>query len=413
MLGMRAAVVSIGSELLGGFLTDTNATFLAQEMTGLGVELVGVAQVGDDLGRIVKALERAWEDADIIVTTGGIGPTEDDLTREAIARLLGEQTTVDPDLLRGIQAYFASRGMAMPEQNAKQAWLISSAEPLPNPLGTAPGWFTRKADHVIVTMPGVPREMTRMWREQAVPRLLPLLGDRFVVSRTLKTIGIGESAAERLIADLVRRGDPVVATYAKDDGVHIRITKTADDRAEAEEAVARAEREIQRILGPYIYGADDVSLGEAILTPLAEADRTLATSEAGGGGRLAALLEEEPLAVAHLHGSLVRPYERAAAERGIDPASPERVAEVAAGEADEVRTTLEADYGMAVAVHLAPGPTPDQTRGSIALCVSRGSERWERAHEIVAVPSEVRRRAGLWAAEFLRTTLIADLADRG
>ena len=188
---MRAVVISVGSELLDGFLTDTNATFLAQEMAALGIELVGVSQVGDSLPRILTTLRRAWDDADLIVTTGGIGPTEDDLTREAVAALLGETTTVDPDLLRGIADYFAARGLVMPEQNAKQAWLIPSAKALPNPMGTAPGWFVERDGHVIVSMPGVPREMMRMWREQAVPRLLPHLGDRAVVSRTLKTIGIG------------------------------------------------------------------------------------------------------------------------------------------------------------------------------------------------------------------------------
>lgn len=118
---MRAVVISVGSELLDGFLTDTNATFLAQEMAALGIELVGVSQVGDSLPRILTTLRRAWDDADLIVTTGGIGPTEDDLTREGVAALLDETVEVDPDLLRGIAEYFAARGLVMPEQNAKQA----------------------------------------------------------------------------------------------------------------------------------------------------------------------------------------------------------------------------------------------------------------------------------------------------
>ena len=134
---MRAVVVSIGSELTEGFLTDTNATFLAQEMSALGIELVGVSQVGDNLERIVRVLRRGWEDADLIVTTGGIGPTDDDLTRESIAALLEETVDVDPDLLDTVSRFFRSRSIPMPEQNTKQAWLIPSAEALDNPMGTA------------------------------------------------------------------------------------------------------------------------------------------------------------------------------------------------------------------------------------------------------------------------------------
>ncbi|MDW8007673.1 MAG: competence/damage-inducible protein A [Thermomicrobium sp.] len=159
---MDAVVLSIGTELVDGHLTDTNATFLAQELASLGIRLQWVTQVGDELDTIVRVLRRAWEDATLIVTTGGIGPTEDDLTREAIATLLDEPLTVDPELAERIRAFFAARGLVMPERNVKQAYRIPSCEPLPNPIGTAPGWFVRRDQHVIVSMPGVPREMMRM-----------------------------------------------------------------------------------------------------------------------------------------------------------------------------------------------------------------------------------------------------------
>ena len=166
---MRAHVLSIGAELLLGHLTDTNATYLAQELAAQGIELVGVSQVGDDVERITDILRTALDNASVIICTGGVGPTEDDLTREGIAALVGEQPEVDPESRQRIEAFFAGRGQAMPERNAKQAWLIPSAEALPNPVGTAPGWFVRFGDARIVAMPGVPREMFRMWREQALP----------------------------------------------------------------------------------------------------------------------------------------------------------------------------------------------------------------------------------------------------
>ncbi len=160
---MRAEILSIGTELLLGNITDTNATFLAQQLGGLGIDLYFVSTVGDNQQRIVETLRRAWERADLIITTGGLGPTEDDLTRESIAELLGETMQVVPELETELRAFFTGRGVAMPERNIKQATLIPSAKTLRNPVGTAPGWWTERDGHIIVSMPGVPHEMMRMW----------------------------------------------------------------------------------------------------------------------------------------------------------------------------------------------------------------------------------------------------------
>lgn len=409
---MRAVVVSIGSELTEGFLTDTNATFLAQEMSALGIELVGVSQVGDDLQRIVRVLRRGWEDADLIVTTGGIGPTDDDLTREAIAALLGEDVRIDPDLLEVISKFFRSRSIPMPEQNTKQAWLIPSAQALDNPMGTAPGWIVQRDDHFIVSMPGVPREMRRMWAEQAVPRLLPRLGDRFYVSKTLKTIGIGESAAERAIADVIRRGYPVVATYAKDDGVHIRIIASAADRDEADEAVRRTEVEVRTVLEEYVYGEEPTTLGSAVLAPLVDRGDTLAISEAGAGGRFTSLIAEEPAAVVQFGGGIVRAFGHVASVNGVDASAPDAPRQLARLEAPQVRSMLKTDYGLSIVVRLTPAERVDLTKGDIVLCLAGRGEPREREHAVTAIPSEIRRRAGMWAAEFLRTSLLEEIASR-
>ncbi|HKG24041.1 MAG TPA: molybdopterin-binding protein, partial [Thermomicrobiales bacterium] len=220
---MRAHILSIGSELILGHLTDTNATFLAQELASLGIELLYVTQVGDDRARLAGTIALAADGADLVVCSGGVGPTDDDLTREAIADVMAEAPEVDPQLLTALEAFFAGRGLTMPVRNRKQAWLIPSSEALPNPVGTAPGWFVRRGNSIIVSMPGVPREMTRMWREQVVPRLKERLPARAIRTVTFRTIGIGESAAEQLLEDLVKVANPNVATYAKDDGVHVRV----------------------------------------------------------------------------------------------------------------------------------------------------------------------------------------------
>ena len=397
---MRAAVLSIGSELIQGFLTDTNATFLAQELSALGIELVGVYQVGDSLDRLVVTLNRALSDADLVITTGGIGPTDDDLTREAVSAIQGEQVEVDPDAAVRVREFFSMRGVPMPEQNIKQAWRIPSAELLANPMGTAPGWYVRRQAQIIVSMPGVPREMYRMWREQALPRIIDRLEQSAIVARTLKTIGIGESAVEQRIIDLVRRGYPTVATYAKDDGVHIRITAMAADRAEAEQAVAGTIDTIREALAEHVYGELTDELADALLRPIQMAGAKVAIWEAGNAGRLTNLIDESILADEVVAGARTTSFVSAAfpVERPDAEQTAIRCATVAA-------TEEEVEYGVSVAVELTPGDTEDRAHGIVGIALVHPEGVAHRRHEITAPPHEVRRRATMWAADFLWSTL--------
>lgn len=291
---MNAYILSIGAELLHGHITDTNATFLSQELDARGIELLHVIQVGDDRDRIRESIQRAMAEAEIIICTGGIGPTEDDLTREGIADAVDEIPEVDPALRSEIESFFHNRGLTMPERNAKQAWLIPSAEALPNPVGTAPGWFVQKDGKVIISMPGVPREMTRMWAEQAAPRLGRMLSGRSYSSVTIKTIGIGESALEEAIADLVAQTNPIVATYAKDDGVHVRVVGIADDEPAARRIRDAAAEEVHRRLGVWFYGEDDVSLAGSLAAQLDSKGLKIRILDAGGGGQFGALMLGDP-----------------------------------------------------------------------------------------------------------------------
>lgn len=291
---MNAYILSIGAELLHGHITDTNATFLSQELDARGIELLHVIQVGDDRERIRESVERALGEAEIVICTGGIGPTEDDLTREGIADAIHEQPRIDQQLRQSIEAFFANRGLEMPERNAKQAWLVPSAEALPNPIGTAPGWFVQKEGKVIISMPGVPREMKRMWFEQAAPRLGRLLSGRSYSSVTLKTIGIGESALEEMIGDLVAKTNPIVATYAKDDGVHVRVVGIGEDEVAARTIRDKAAEEVGQRLQLWIYGHDDVSLAGSLGRQLTARGLRLRILDAGGGGQFGALMFGDP-----------------------------------------------------------------------------------------------------------------------
>jgi nicotinamide-nucleotide amidase len=397
---MRAVVLSIGSELLQGYLTDTNATFLAQELSGLGIELVGVSQVDDNFERVVRAFKRALGDAELVVATGGIGPTDDDLTREAIAEVVCEQPRVDEDLANAIREFFVRRGSVMPEQNIKQAWVIPSSEALLNPMGTAPGWFVEHDNRVIVAMPGVPREMSRMWREQAVPRILKRLGSHAIVATTLKTIGIGESAVEHEIHDVIRRGHPVVATYAKDDGVHIRITSRSENPEVAASDVAQTVAEIRSRIGPYIYGDLNTPISSAILQPIARQGAHIAVLEAGNAGRLAMLLGESPLAAQALAVCSSLTYEVAC--EGRVEVAPLTLAKHLALRALE---SSSVDYAAAVAVAMKPGESDDRSTGQIGIAFASTDGVIEREQTVTANPAEIRRRATLSATDLLWTAV--------
>src|SRR5947207_6011657 len=301
-MSLKAELLSIGTELLLGQIVDTNANYLAGRLALLGIDCLHMQTVGDNLVRAEQAFERAIGRSDLVVAQGGLGPTEDDLTREASAAAVGEVPAVDPALEADLVAWFSGRGMAMPERNRKQAWLIPSSRALPNRNGTAPGWDVQKDGKRIVAMPGVPREMTPMW-ESVEPSLTRGGSLRW---RTLKLLGIGESAVEERLAELVRSARPTVATYAKNDGVHVRIADKATLAADADANIARIEREIRSRLGEYVWGTDDDTLGAVIGRALTERGWRLAVAESLSAGDIARALADAPDAAHWFAGAVVR-----------------------------------------------------------------------------------------------------------
>ena len=198
---MKAEIISIGTEILLGEITDTNASYLASQLPQLGIDLYWVSQVGDNQDRLVEVLKRAWQRSELLLTTGGLGPTGDDLTRESIAEMLGEEMAVDPALERPLRERFGRLGSEMPLSNLKQATLIPSAKPIPNANGTAPGWFIEKDGHVLIAMPGPPGEMQPMWQERVFPKLSQGSGT-IILTRTIKTTGLSEGAVGELVAPM-------------------------------------------------------------------------------------------------------------------------------------------------------------------------------------------------------------------
>lgn len=388
---MRAQILSVGSELILGHLTDTNATYLAQELAALGIDLKLVTQVGDDLPLLAAVIDRASSDADVVVCTGGVGPTADDLTREAIARVVGEEPRVDDELLETVRAFFRARGIEMPERNQKQAWIIPSSEPLLNPIGTAPGWFVRRGTCAIVAMPGVPREMFRMWSEQVVPRLTAMMPGQSVSSTTIKTIGIGESAAEQLLVDLVDRTEPVVATYAKDDGVHVRITARAALELVASAVRGETVREVMRRLGDHVYGLNDTTLPGAIASMLHAARLRVSVYDEGGGGRFASLLSSNPQAARVLVWSGMNPHR-----------STRSAIELARWAGDQTEENV-------IAIGIAADANPignDVYEGTISVGIT-GPFMFVESSTIRSGFEDIQRRSALVAADILRRGLLA------
>src|SRR5438105_7430292 len=320
MTAMRAELLSIGTELLLGQIVDTNSAYLAGRLAGLGIDLLYMSTVGDNLGRATATVRRATERSDLVICTGGLGPTEDDLTREAIAASLGEAPAVDPALEAELRAWFSGRGAPMPERHRKQAWLIPSARALANPLGTAPGWDVRHGTARIIAMPGVPREMTRMWEVEVEPTL----GEGSVLrSRTLKLLGIGESNVEEALAELVHSTAPTVATYAKNDGVHVRITDKGGDVAAVLARIDAMDAVIRGRLGQYVWGTDADTLGALVGDALTRRGWRLAVVEALTGGDIARTLTDTAGSAAWFAGAIVLP-------EGDEPALAARTAQLGA-----------------------------------------------------------------------------------
>jgi nicotinamide-nucleotide amidase len=395
---MRAYILSIGSELVLGQLTDTNATFLAQELAAAGIDLIHVTHVGDDLQQLADAIRHALTLADVVICTGGIGPTDDDLTREAIAEVLVETPEIDPGLLAELRQFFSGRGQDMPERNAKQAWVIPSAEVLPNPVGTAPGWLVTAGEddpRVIVTMPGVPREMFRMWKEQALPRLQKLAGQQVIDSTIIKTIGIGESAAEQVLHDLVLAADPVVATYAKDDGVHVRVTAVGNDAAETRARRDAGAAAVRELLGSFIWGADDDSLPSIIAGKLETAGSRLGIIEHGTGGGLVTLFAREVYSAPFVASANILPVSFDLAE--------DSAIQRAHLLAKEALSLNGASIGVSL-VFAGTERTLGLVSGTVHLAIAAGDAppRSLASLTVRSTLSEVQRRAGLHAADMLR-----------
>jgi len=412
---MKAEIIAIGSELVSGQSLDTNSQWLSQALGMLGITVHFHTSIGDDLDENVAAFRVACERADLIITSGGLGPTQDDLTREALAAVAGVRLVEDAASLEAIRAFFARRNRAMSERNQVQAFFPEGAEPLLNPIGTAPGIAIKVGNSSFLCLPGVPNELKRMFDEQVVPWLARQgLATRRIAHRKINLFGKGESEIEAEALDLTARGRvPEVGITASEATIAFRISAEGETDEEAHKLIEATAAQIYERFGDLIVGEGAEDVVDALVRELHRTGWTIATAESCTGGLLAQMITSVPGVSPYYPGGLVTYSVEAKAyllgvpeilliEHGA--VSPEVAGEMA----KRVRDRFRADLGLAVTG--IAGPTTDDPRhpvGLVYLGLSTVDETWTRKLELgPEQPRDViRRRAAKQAINWARLVL--------
>jgi nicotinamide-nucleotide amidase len=408
---MKAEILSIGTEILLGEIVDTNAAFIASRLPSLGIDIYFKAVVGDNLDRLIETIGRARERSDLVICTGGLGPTEDDLTREAISAVVGETPSVDPGLEAALRGFFERRGVAMPERNVKQCWLIPSARAIPNPRGTAPGWWVERDGKVIVAMPGPPTEMTRMWEKEVAPELARRNPGTVLVTRTLKTAGIGEGNVDEMVSEQLKSTNPSIGVYARADGVHLRLAAKAPDEAAAWRLIQPIEAEIRAILGPALWGADEDTFESVVGDMMKERKLTLATMESCTGGLLASTITDVAGSSGYFVGGFVAYQTPMKIELGVDAAVVEEFgvisAECARDMARVARERREASVGVGITGVAGPDEQEGKPAGTIHIALDAiWAAPQTASYTFAQGRTAVKRRAVTTALVLLRQSLL-------
>ena len=412
---MNAEIVAIGSELLLGQIVDTNSAWMAQRLAELGVNMFYVTVVGDNFGRMKHVLTEALERSDVVITSGGIGPTKDDLTREAIAEVTGRELVLDEGLLQQLRERFQRRGRLLTPNNERQAYIPAGAIPVENPQGTAPAFVVQDPRGVTISLPGVPFELKWLFENEVVPYLRRKFDiAEVIVSRVLKVAELGESRVDHSIGDLIVESEnPTVGVLAHPGQVDVRITAKAADAEKARDMIAPVEEQVRGLLGEHVFAADDQTMESVVGELLQKKGLTIAVYEDLTGGMLAERLRQANAdgfkeGIIGGTGSAQRVLSQVRGNDGAD-GLPQDEMGLTDQLASAIRSWSGADLGLA-----SHGITDDTAQrenlSSGRTYVSLSSEQGvvNRMYEFAGTGRPDRLRASFNALEFLRQALLPD-----
>ena len=410
---MKAEIISIGTELTNGRNLDTNCQWLSQRLAEIGIFVGWHTTIADDLADNVEAFRIASGRAKLVLLTGGLGPTKDDLTREALAQLVNKPLQFHQPSYDHIAQLFSSRNRTMPERNKVQAMFPEGADPIPNDMGTAPGVWLPVGDCVMAAMPGVPSEMKHMFSAHIQPKLLQLgLSGGVVVQRKINCFGTGESHAEELLGDLTKRGNvPEVGITASDATISLRIVAQAPSAEKAQALIDPVEKQIRESMGDFVFGSDDETLQDVVVRTLLDRKLTVATAESITAGLLAGRIADVPGASATLMGGMVTYDNRIKIDvLGVPAELIDKhnviSAEVVESMAVNVREKMATDFGLSTVGLAGPGGgTEEKPVGLVYVGLAWKDGVTSRTFVWPGNREEVRSRTAKMALNLLRLHL--------
>lgn len=373
---MNAELISVGTEILLGEILNTDAQFLSAELSKIGIDVYHQTVVGDNANRLKEALSLASSRADIIIASGGLGPTPDDITKEVIAEFMGEKLKLHPESLKRMEDYFKKLNRSMVESNKKQAMMPENSIVLNNNCGTAPGCIIEKNKKTVIMLPGPPSELTQMFKESVVPYLEKKTQGK-LYTKTFHIFGIGESKVAEIFSELMEKGmNPSVAPYAKTGEVHLRLAVKAENEKEAQEALDKTSKHIRSEIGEYIYSEDGKNLNEVLADLLIKNKKTISFAESCTGGMASKMLTDVS-GVSEVFCESYVTYANEAKERilGVKHETIEKngvvSCDVAREMAEGVRRVSSSDIGVGITGIAGPdGETDEKPVGLVYVAVS-------------------------------------------
>ena len=409
---MKCEILAVGTEILLGDILNSNAQYLSKELANLGLDVYYHEVVGDNKERILEALKKSFDRSDIIITTGGLGPTKDDMTKELVAEFLGMDMCLHEESLKKIKEYFKKMGRDCVKSNEKQAYFPKEAIILNNDNGTAPGAIFEKNNKAIIVLPGPPKEMKPMFQNGVRKYLEKLTGDT-IVSEVLRVFGIGESMAEHKLQDLIDNGkNPTIAPYAKEGEVTFRITAKAKSEEEAKKLIKPLKEEVLRRLGDAVYNTGEITLQDTVAKMLVDKNMTIGVSESCTGGLLSSKLIEYPgVSKVFLEGAVTYSNEAKMRTLNVKKETLEKYGAVSHETAKEMAEGIAKRTGARIGISTTGiagpgGGTEEKPVGLVYFGIYVDGKVETYKHIFTGNRNEVRNRASMTALNIIRKALL-------